>query len=112
MELKKIDERCKIDLTTGVSHETTTYVIGDYEVNRYVNKQDGETIYDGVEVAGGYKERFLPMITFSGSYPGMVREFSIVAEEYGELEVDEVEILIRKYKRAVEVVKVLTETFC
>lgn len=113
MELVKVSDKTKIDISTGSVYETTFYELGGYEVEHRVKTRDGEVVRDRVIVERDWTRKYLPQIDFDENYYGTGhRVFTARTMGFGELDADEIREAIAGMQEALEAVEILTKQFC
>lgn len=110
LELRKISERNKIDLSDNTVYENITYEIGDYEVEHIITTFEDGTVWDRVQVNNPFDLDFIPQIYFEAV--GTDREFLVETKPYGELQIEDIKEIIDGYQQAIDVVEILTKEFC
>ena len=117
IELVKINELTREDITEGRKYVLTEYTIGNYKVEHLVTCFNGyvePSININVSLNWeDHHENYLPEIYFNDMFkPKKDRYyFSIQTTSYGSLRPDAIEKIVAGYQQALAVVEALTEKF-
>lgn len=118
MEIVKINERTREDITEGRKYVLTEYTIGNYKVEHLVTCFNGNVEPSiNINVSLNWEdhhENYLPEIYFNDMWFKPKKDryyFSIQTTSYGSFRPDDIKKIIAGYQQAVEVVEVLTEKF-
>lgn len=90
------------------------YAIGNYRAYKDVTVyKNGSNPYESIFIAKNWELRYLPDIYFHNLFYKKDDEktFTIQTTSYGSLNAEEIQKVVEGYQEALEVVKVLTESF-
>lgn len=97
------------------TREQTVYMAGSYEIYRQcrTNNKSGDVDYYYSINEDSSNNRYLPPVSYdSGFFSGGTPKFEIQTIAYGALGVDEIRKVMAGYQEAVELVELLTKSFC